>query len=254
MRPRVLLLHGFAGGPWGFAGFRRALGPRWECLCPNLPGHATAPGELTPRSFTEGIADFAATLQPALGEAPDGIHLLGYSLGARTALGLLARSPERFASVTLVGVHPGLRSESERRARAESDQRWVRLLRLEGIAAFSDAWEAQPLFLTQRTAAGAALNAQHSERRRLSATGLAWSLETFGLAVMPDYWPLLRAPSVPVHLIAGELDGKFRGLAELARSHNPTLDLTIIPSSGHNPVLEQPSALAEAFTKGAEHD
>ena len=39
------------------------------------------------------------------------VNLVGYSLGARVALGLLASRPELVASATLVSVHPGLALE-----------------------------------------------------------------------------------------------------------------------------------------------
>ena len=48
-----------------------------------------------------------------------GSYLCGYSLGARVALGLLARHAHRFAGATLIGVHPGLSSPDERAAERE---------------------------------------------------------------------------------------------------------------------------------------
>src|SRR6185369_6950562 len=73
--------------------------------------------------------------------------VVGYSLGARVALGLVAT--RRAARAILVSVNPGL-AEAERPARRASDAAWARMARARGIDDFVDAWEAQPLFETQQ--------------------------------------------------------------------------------------------------------
>jgi len=163
------------------------------------------------------------------------------------ALGLLVRHPSLFAGATLIGVHPGLEEEEGRSARALADERWATLAEKGGVEAFLAAWEAEPLFASQRRLAPEVLAAQRTWRRSLSAAGLALSLRRVGLAGMPSYWGHLPALLVPVHLLAGEADEKYRRLAERARAALPHAHVSIIPGCGHNAILESPAAIAAAL-------
>jgi len=178
-----------------------------------------------------------------------GAHLCGYSLGARVALGLLARHPFLFRGVTLVSVHPGLASLEERASRVGSDERWCALLKHGGVHAFSRAWEAQPLFATQARLPLGARERQRAIRRAHSADGLARALRTLGLGQMPDYRGVLRSPSVPVELVVGELDDKFVALAQELSRHGSGPSLELVPGVGHNVLLEAPMTLARVLTR-----
>ena len=70
------------------------------------------------------------------------------------------------------------------------------------------------------------------------------AMRTFGLATMPNYWPLLPEILVPVNLVVGSLDTKFRAVAERMLSLLPRATLTIVEGVGHNVVLERPDAVA----------
>jgi 2-succinyl-6-hydroxy-2,4-cyclohexadiene-1-carboxylate synthase len=147
-----------------------------------------------------------------MGSAP--AHLAGYSLGARLALGIAVRHPERVSRLTLVGAHPGLASDTERDERRRSDQRWIELLETCGIDAFVDAWSAQPLFASERRLPEALRSARRKERLGHDPKELARSLRITGLAEMPNFRPRLGEIRAPVTLMTGELDAKFSALAE----------------------------------------
>jgi 2-succinyl-6-hydroxy-2,4-cyclohexadiene-1-carboxylate synthase len=161
----------------------------------------------------------------------------------------MVEHPELVHSATLIGLHPGLRDNAARRARRESDEAWCQLLLREGTRAFVDAWERQPLFLTQTRLDPAVLSEQR--RRRLShrPDGLAWALRSLGLAAMPDYWQSLATVRVPVHLMAGCLDTKFVALARAA-AKDLGCPLTLVEDTGHNIVLERPEAVVSALRRG----
>lgn len=207
---KIALLHGFAGDPsvWSDVAFDGTAIP--------LPGHG-------------GVG-----VQPTWSANLDalGVHevVVGYSLGARVALGLLATG--RAQRAILIGVNPGI--VDDRDARRASDAVWARMLREQGIAAFADAWSAQPLFASQRRFPER-VAARRAHRLRHDPEQLARSLEVMGLAEMPDYTDAIRDPRVS--LIAGALDAKYIALAG-------DLPISIIPDSGHDPTLEQPEALA----------
>ncbi len=177
----------------------------------------------------------------AIAEAIAGCDVaVGYSLGARVVLGLVATG--RCVRGVLIGCNPGL-DEAERDARRASDAGWARVLRTEGVTAFTDAWQAQPLFASQARAPADRLAARRARRLALDPEQLARSLEAMGLAEMPDYRAVF--PRDRVALIAGADDAKYVAIARSLRA--PSLEL--IDGCGHDPTLEQPAVLAAAIAR-----
>jgi 2-succinyl-6-hydroxy-2,4-cyclohexadiene-1-carboxylate synthase len=169
---------------------------------------------------------------------------VGYSLGARLALGLLVRHPDLFTSATLIGVNPGLVDPDARAARAARDEEWARLLETEGLDSFVAAWEALPLFSTQGRLPERVLKRQRRIREGHDPAGLARSLRVVGLGAMPDYGPELDRLELPIRLVVGERDTKFRALAGAMAERLPRSRTIVVPDAGHNVVLEDPIATA----------
>lgn len=200
---RPLLLHGFAGHPdvWS------AIGVEGDAIA--MPGHG-----VPIRDSWQANLDAIDTRGAKLA--------IGYSFGARVALGLLAN--RRIERAILIGVNPGI-SDEERGERRAADAVWARLLRERGIAEFLAAWDAQPMFATRPRLA----------RHALDPEQLARCLETMGLAEMPDY----RGVVGEAMLIVGARDAKFRAIAGDRA--------IVIPDAGHDVLSEQPHALAAAI-------
>jgi 2-succinyl-6-hydroxy-2,4-cyclohexadiene-1-carboxylate synthase len=171
-------------------------------------------------------------------------HLVGYSMGARVALGLALRNPERFTRLTLIGVNPGLEDQRARAERRAWESRWIQLLTREGIDAFADAWEALPLWQSQRALPPERLARQRAARRAHDPRGLAAALDVLGLGAMPNLWPELPRLEMPIHLIVGERDAKFSRLAERIAARAPLARIFSVPDAGHNPILEAPHEVA----------
>ena len=126
MSAPLVLLHGFLGAPAAWDLVVRFVEPAFPVHAIALPGHGPRPwvpgmgeipegerslrGRAASSSWDEAIDAFAERL-------PARAHVVGYSMGARIALGLAARHPARVASLVLVGVDPGLLDDTERRAR-----------------------------------------------------------------------------------------------------------------------------------------
>jgi 2-succinyl-6-hydroxy-2,4-cyclohexadiene-1-carboxylate synthase len=227
MRPtRVALLHGFAGTAraWDDTIAAWPAGATHEPVAIALPGHGG--GSVQP-GWAANLDAIAATVAAVRADV-----VVGYSFGARLALGLLAGG--HVARAVLIGVNPGI-ADADRAARRAADAAWATLLRERGIAAFADAWQAQPLFATQAQAPSARLAARRAQRLALDAVQLAAALDEMGLAAMPDY----RAHAARATLVAGADDAKFVAIARaLALPCHP------IASCGHDPTLERPGALA----------
>jgi 2-succinyl-6-hydroxy-2,4-cyclohexadiene-1-carboxylate synthase len=252
----LVCIHGFTGSPASFDPLARALALRGRVrLCrPTLLGHRTASAtssadagrrRRSPARFEDEV-ERVATLVVSEGFA--GAHLLGYSLGARVALGLLAHYPFLFAGATLIGVHPGLGSLEERAARVGSDERWCALLERRGVAAFLEAWEAQPLFSSQRGLDPRLTAEQRRVRGEHSAEGLARALRVLGLGGMPNYRGALVSCPVRVRLVVGERDEKFSAIAASLARLAPGVELDRVPGAGHNVLLEAPGHVEQLLT------
>lgn len=247
-RPPSLLLHGFTGTPAAWDRVVARIDKRLPLVALPLPGHcgglALTPGE----SFETVVDRWAAEL---LGRGLSNLHLVGYSLGGRLALALAVRHRTLARGLTLIGTHPGLPSESERQARRAHDARWIERLRLEPYAAFVAAWQHQPLLVPVATVPAAVLEAQSEERGRHSADQLALVLEQLGLAQMPCFLDDLASIALPIDWVVGAEDQPFRAHAEAVAPRLVRGRVVVIPGAGHNPVLEQPQALARLIEERA---
>jgi 2-succinyl-6-hydroxy-2,4-cyclohexadiene-1-carboxylate synthase len=244
----LVLLHGFTGSPASFGELVAALRARRAGLriaCPWLLGHGSTPA-LGPGRFEAEVDRLAALLRA---ERLSGAHLCGYSLGARVALGLLARHPQLFSGVTLIGVNPGLGDVGERAARVGNDERWAQVLLRQGVHDFTSAWQSQPLFESQAQLSGTRLAEQQHIRASHTARGLAHALRVLGLGRMPDYRGVLCSSSLRVRLLVGALDGKFLAIARQLRAISGRAELDCVPGVGHNVLLEAPGHVAGVLTK-----
>jgi 2-succinyl-6-hydroxy-2,4-cyclohexadiene-1-carboxylate synthase len=235
----LVLVHGFMGRPRMWDPFLAALGLTGPVARAVLPGHGPAPWTAPAPEFASAV-DALAAAWPVAGRA----WLLGYSMGARVALGVLARHPARVAGAVLVGVDPGLTDPSARAERVCWDQAQAARLESIGLEAFVREWEALPLFATEARLDPTARARRRAERMEHTATGLAWAMRALGLGGMPSLWGTLAAGVVPVHLVTGALDEKFTALAVRAAGLGRRVVHHVVPGVGHHVALEAPDALA----------
>lgn len=234
--PDLVLLHGFTqtGASWDPLVSDLAEGHRVHRV--DLPGHGGS---------AETRLDLAGTAA-ALAEQTGRATYVGYSLGGRVALRLALGHPEVVERLVLVGATAGIDDPAERTARRAHDEELARSVEQDGVDAFLDRWLAQPLFATLPPE-----RAGREARRANTAAGLAASLRLSGAGTMdPPWWdelPALAAAGIPVSVVAGEQDLKFRALGErLATGIGPTARLVLVPGAGHACHLEQPEAFLAA--------
>jgi 2-succinyl-6-hydroxy-2,4-cyclohexadiene-1-carboxylate synthase len=232
-RETIVLLHGFTqtGSSWGPT--IAALGERYRALAPDIRGHGSA-ADARPASFG-AVCDDVLTL------APERFVLGGYSMGGRIALSIALAAPDRVARLVLVGASPGIADAAERRARRTADAALADRIESEGIEAFAANWSALPLFADQPADVAAAAQAT---RLAQSPAGLAAALRGLGTGVMQPLWERLPQLTVPVALVAGERDAKFRAIAERMAQALPDATLHVVPDAGHAVQLEAPNAVA----------
>jgi 2-succinyl-6-hydroxy-2,4-cyclohexadiene-1-carboxylate synthase len=250
----VLLLHGFLGCKDDWHDIATTLQSGRRLAVFDLPGHGPAADA---REDDDCSMDSASHRIEAVLEALDAPrgHLVGYSLGARTALYFAATRPGCVASLVLESGSPGIEDEAERAGRRSEDEGRARMLETQGLEAFVDAWEQMPLFDSQLALPPAAIAAQRRRRLQGDAGALARSLRHSGTGAQHWLGPHLAKITAPVLLIAGALDPKFVAIARRMQEMLPDAHLEIVEGAGHNVHLERPDAyiaLVDAFL--AHHD
>ncbi len=259
-RVKFVLLHGFSGSPESFHELRRslthALGPEFAITleAPALIGHANEASTLpiSTGGFEAEVQRLLATLPEGVNDGMnDPIHLVGYSLGGRLALGMALTAPSRFRSLTLISAHPGLDSNAAREERRQSDEVWANLLETQGIGPFVEAWQTQALFQTQREVNAEALAEQRRIRLRHDPLALAAALRQLSLSRMSNYAEHLSEFRLPVDWITGEHDLKFTAIAQSMLKRLPHAQHHTAPAVGHNVVLEAPDWLGRLLSERA---
>ena len=138
------------------------------------------------------------------------------------------------------GGPPGPREE-----RRALEERWIRLLREEGTAAFVQMFERLPLFASQRNLPPAVLDGQRALRLGQDALGLALALDQLGLSRMPCFARELPALRIPLTLVVGGGDERFLRMATQMKKEVEGARLEVVAQAGHNVVLEQPAEIAD---------
>lgn len=245
----VLLLHGFTrssaswrGMPPGFGAGRRVIGV-------DLIGHGASS---TPDPFRdhdayrlEHAADALRDLISRLGCGP--VHLVGYSLGGRTALHAAVRFPALFRTLALLSTNPGLETDEARASRTAEDAARAARLGAEGLERFVDEWMALPLFRRQWSVPMREWTEARRDRLRQRTRGLQGSLLGSGQGTQDSLWPALPRIALPVLVAAGAEDTKYAAIAERMAGILPNARLALFVGAGHDIPAEQPAALAHAL-------
>ena len=245
----LLLLHGFTGSADAWSDVVALFGSRRRIVAIDLPGHGplpaarTARGPIRPEDAVASVVGFLDELGIAR------VDLLGYSMGGRVALRVALEHPARLRSLVLLSASPGIADDAERAARRTSDERLADRIGEDGLDAFVDAWTAQPLFATQSGLPAGVRDRERALRMRNDPAGLAACLRGMGQGAMGPMWDALPSLRVPVLLLAGELDAKYRDIAAKMAARMPDARVTIVPGAGHVAHVEQPGA----FTQLVDH-
>ena len=242
--PAVVLLHGFTGSAETWVPHMGALGA-FTTLRIDFPGHGGSDAPRDPRRYgMEACINDVLSLLNRLGIRR--FAVVGYSMGGRVAMRIGLRSPERVWALVLESSSPGIAEAAERRDRVRQDSILAHDIKSEGVAAFIDHWQSIPLFSSQARLSEATRQALRAQRLKHTPEGLANSLLGLGAGMQEPVLHSLQNLHLPVLLLAGELDGKYCGLAKTMAAVLPRNRLCIVPGAGHAVHLEQPAAFDEA--------
>ncbi|MEI9892324.1 MAG: alpha/beta hydrolase [Caulobacteraceae bacterium] len=178
-----------------------------------------------------------------LARAPGRFCLAGHSMGARVALEIVARAPERVDRLALIdtGFHPARPGEAEGRSRL------IRIALEQGMAALARHW-LPPMVGPGRVHDEALMARLTAMVER--ATPKLFQRQVGALLTRPNAHRGLAAIPCPTAVIVGRQDG-WSPLAqhEEMAALIPHAWLTVIEDCGHMAPMEQPQAVAEALLR-----
>jgi 2-succinyl-6-hydroxy-2,4-cyclohexadiene-1-carboxylate synthase len=234
MAPELVLLHGFTHSGASWQRVATALGERYRPLAPDIRGHASAAAQ-TPVSLEAVLADLAAL-------APPRLCLAGYSMGGRIALHAALTLAPRVQRLVLIGASPGLADPIERAQRRDADERLAAEIESSNIEAFAQRWARTPVLAGLPADVAAEV---HADRLRGTPAGLARALRGLGTGALPSLWERLGELTMPVTLIVGERDEKYREIAERMGAALPRATVEVVAEAGHAVHLEAPKRVAQ---------
>lgn len=210
--PAILFLHGYLGAKEDWDPTIRLLQDRFFCVSIDLP------------NSLEKITHFLE---------PRKYALAGYSMGGRVALMLQKQFPSLFSHLFLFSAHPGLKTEREKKERADEERRWQEKLNRLPLPAFLKEWYTQPLF--QSLAKRDELFQKILQRRIAQEKS---AVAHFPLSEQPYFSEF----SIPTYFVYGEEDLKYE---TVYRTLGASASVKKVARCGHALHLENPSACAE---------
>jgi 2-succinyl-6-hydroxy-2,4-cyclohexadiene-1-carboxylate synthase len=236
-RHRIVMVHGFTQTRASWRQSARSLVstlPDTNCLLVDLPGHGQS------STVSADLSGSARLLAAVGGRAV----YVGYSLGARVVLQLMADQPDVVIGAVSVSGAAGIADDTERRARASADDELARRVETIGVAAFLREWLAQPIFASLNPA-----QAMVDERLTNTAGGLADSLRRCGQGRQRSLWNELSSFDRPFLAVAGAHDLKYVDIARRLAGVVRHGSLAVIPECGHSVNSESPAELVAEIAK-----
>ena len=237
-RVSLIFIHGFMGHPSDWGAVRAAL-PDFETSALEMPV----------------VANWQSSLDQLAESIPDQSIVIGYSMGARLALGLALEFPKKCAGLVFVSGNPGLETAEAREQRWAADQQIAQQLidsrESESLEAFLERWYRADAFTNVPQEIR---DAEAARKLVLASTDWPAILRSNSVSRQPNYWPRLKELLMPTQVIAGELDEKYREIAVKFVNESQSSDVseTIIPDCGHIVHREQPEVLVQAIRDLAE--
>lgn len=217
----VVFVHGAGGAQeqWRFQ--LRHLGPRWNPLAVDLPGHGESQGSGY-RTIGD-YRDFVRDLLDALGI--DRTVLVGHSMGGGIAQSFALAYPDRLAALVLVGTGARLRVHPDIFAA-------VRRGDMTAAGQLISRWAYSQTALPATVAQGAEAFVRN---RATVLEGDFLACDAF------DVMGQIPAIRVPTLVVCGEDDRMTpEKYARFLREGIPGAALTVIPRAGHMVMLESP--------------
>ena len=241
-KPLILFLHGFMGDSHEFNEAIALLSDQFSCLTVDLPGHGK----------TRVLGGDEYYTMPKTAQALINLldwldikkcFLVGYSMGGRLALYLALHFPQRFSKVVLESASPGLETQWDQLERIKRDFALAQQLEKTDFPSFLSNWYNQSLFTSIK---------KHPDFEYLIASRLnnnpselAKSLRNMSTGCQPALWEKLKQNTIPLLLLVGEYDAKFRSINSKMARLCESAKVEIVSNCGHNIHFENTKTFVE---------
>ncbi|MEM9409618.1 MAG: alpha/beta fold hydrolase [Planctomycetota bacterium] len=214
-----------------------------ESITRALPQVKTSAVSIKPaKDWDSGIRNIAESIQ-------SGSILVGYSMGARLALSIAIQFPNLLKGLVFISGNPGLESSEEKKTRSINDQQIAKQLDSQPLEIFLKKWYQQPIFDSMDET----IRSSEVDRKLCQNQPKIWAenLHAYSVARQPNNWPLLGTLSIPVLVLAGQDDEKYKKFAERIGSEvsSQNIKIEIIPNCGHIIHREQPEWFCQSIIK-----
>jgi len=225
--PPLILLHGATSdAARDFRGVLPALTQAFRCYTPDARGHGRTRWDTAAGGFSaDWLADDALAFADALDLGT--FHLLGFSLGAMTALRVAVRAPERLRTMVVVGI------TTDREPRASVARRLMDPVRIDRS---DPAWAAD-------------LSRRHDPIQGVGAWRALLPAIACDVATQALITPRqLRTIDPPTLVAVGDRD-PFVPVDAAWRLSRSVVDgrLLVLPDAGHEAFAERPAIATEAL-------
>lgn len=240
----VLLLHGFLGSLNDWHHVISLLNQDVDFLAIDLPGH----GKSRYIGLDYGFDQTSAAIIKIL-EKQDIVScpILGYSMGGRIALYTAFKFPQRFSVLFLESCSAGPQNSQEQQNRLEFERALSQKLASLSMPAFINDWYSAALFDSLRH--HPRFNELVEARRRNDPASLSRVVHNLGSGHMPSLWHAMQHLPMPIHVIYGEQDDKYKPIAAQMVRQVKNGSLYEISNSGHNTHFENPEEFCNVIKK-----
>ena len=236
----LLFIHGFAGSAEDWNEIVEALSGDFKLVSIDMPGFGKSAKPDEPEYYSQSFGRAVITsVIKQLGL--DKVILVGYSMGGRFALDVVAADSQSVIGLILESSAPGIEDEEQRELRVLSDTALANAITEKGMEWFVNYWSGIDLFQSQKELSELKMLQQDHRRLRNTTIALTNSLRAFGAGVMEPLWNYLHTIDVPILLLTGELDSKFTAINGRMSVMFPLCKHIVVKNTGHNIHLENPS-------------
>ena len=242
-KPPVLFLHGFLGCTDDWSDIATLIAADYRSVAVDLPGHGRTKVDGYDKNYM--MENVASELVHFLDSHDiDKCDLVAYSMGGRLGLYLAVEFPQRFSRIILESASPGLMAAEDRQERRRHDETLARQLETHSLEQFLIQWYEQPLFASMkhdrdRFSVWLTRRLEYTEDNPATRRGLAASLRMMGTGSQLSLWS--RLSELPFCLlIVGQLDAKFRQIADDMAAIADQLSVRVVENTGHNVHWEKP--------------
>jgi 2-succinyl-6-hydroxy-2,4-cyclohexadiene-1-carboxylate synthase len=240
-RPVLVLLHGFLGSIADWHQLMLWFNESFYCLAIDLPGHGQTRVDGNESCYT--VPECAGGIIKLLDDLKiERANLLGYSMGGRLALYLTVSYPDRWLKLIIESASPGLPAGSEKKDRWRDDQKLAIELEQGDIQKFITSWYEQPVFTSLHHHPQFA--EMHKNRVHNDPFELARSLRGMSAGRQESLWNKLSEIPLPILMLAGEYDQKYKKIGTAMKQRCPTLELKVVENCGHMIHFENPQLYA----------